>query len=95
MEDCGRTWKQMKAREIVTPTSVCVRMGSEVDLLMRLPDVMRETALCRSSIYAAISEGRFPSPVRIGKRAVAWRKEDIDTWKGKLLRAGPALWEQR
>lgn len=62
-------------------------------MLMKLPDVMRETALCRSSIYAAISEGRFPSPVRIGKRAVAWREEDIDAWKAKLRRAGPASWD--
>jgi len=62
-------------------------------MLMRLPDVMRETALCRSSIYAAISEGRFPSPVRIGRRAVAWRKEDIEAWKATLPRAGPILWD--
>lgn len=68
-----------------------MRVGSEVVMLMRLPDVMRETALCRSSIYAAISEGRFPAPVRIGKRAVAWRQEEIDAWKAKLKRAGPTL----
>ncbi len=83
----------MVAREGVTFTATCVKVGSEVAMLIRLPDVMRETALCRSSIYAAISEGRFPSPVRIGKRAVAWRKDDIDTWKGKLRRAGPVLWK--
>jgi len=58
-------------------------------MLMRLPEVMREVALCRSSIYAAISEGRFPAPVRIGRRAVAWRDEDIEAWKAKLVKAGP------
>lgn len=58
-------------------------------MLLRLPSVMRETAHCRSSIYAAISEGRFPAPVRIGRRAVAWRQEDIEKWKKRLVSAGP------
>jgi len=61
-------------------------------MLLRLPRVMQETALGRSSIYAAISEGRFPPPVRIGRRAVAWRKEDIEAWKAKLKSAGPVRW---
>jgi prophage regulatory protein len=47
-------------------------------MLMRLPQVMREVGLCRSSIYAAVSQGRFPSPVKIGLRAVAWRAEEIE-----------------
>lgn len=50
-------------------------------MLLRLPAVMRETGLSRSSIYAAIKEGRFPRPVRIGKRAVAWRAEEIAAWR--------------
>jgi prophage regulatory protein len=63
-------------------------------MLLRLPQVMREVALCRSSIYAAISEGRFPPPLRIGRRAVAWRIEDIEAWKSKLLRGGPRTWDE-
>jgi len=63
-------------------------------MLMRLPQVMREVGLCRSSIYAAVSQGRFPAPVRIGMRAVAWRSEDIEAWKATLNRAGPMLWEE-
>lgn len=50
-------------------------------MLLRLPAVMRETGLSRSSIYAAIKEGTFPAPVRIGKRAVAWRVADIVSWQ--------------
>ena len=63
-------------------------------MLMRLPQVQREVALCRSSIYAAIAEGRFPSPVRISRRAVAWRAEDIDAWKAGLKRGGPTPWDE-
>ncbi|MFZ4604111.1 MAG: helix-turn-helix transcriptional regulator [Caulobacterales bacterium] len=50
-------------------------------MLLRLPVVMRETGLSRSSIYAAIKDGAFPRPVRIGKRAVAWRFDEIEAWK--------------
>jgi prophage regulatory protein len=62
-------------------------------MLLRLPQVMREVALCRSSIYAAISEGRFPPPLRISRRAVAWRAEDIEAWKAKLVLGGPIRWD--
>ena len=50
-------------------------------MFLKLPAVVRETALSRSSIYAAIAQGRFPVPVCIGARSVAWRSEDIEAWK--------------
>jgi len=31
----------------------------------------------KSSWYAGIAAGRFPQPVKLGKRAVAWRATDI------------------
>jgi prophage regulatory protein len=63
-------------------------------MLMRLPQVMREVGLCRSSIYAAVSQGRFPSPVKIGLRAVAWRAEELEAWKATLGRGGPTPWDE-
>ena len=48
--------------------------------LHRLPDVCGLTGLRKSSIYAMIKDGSFPAPVRIGRRAVAWRQEDIGRW---------------
>jgi prophage regulatory protein len=61
-------------------------------MLLRLPQIMREVGLCRSSIYSAISEGRFPPPLRISRRAVAWREADIEAWKTKLVMGGPIIW---
>jgi prophage regulatory protein len=37
----------------------------------RLKDVMRITALSRSTAYRRVSEGRFPAPVHLGGRASA------------------------
>lgn len=57
-------------------------------MLLRLPAVLRETALSRSSLYLAVKEGSFPAPIRIGARSVAWRCEDIETWKLTRPQAG-------
>jgi prophage regulatory protein len=38
------------------------------------------TGLSRSSIYKQISIGKFPSPVKLTNKSVAWRKEDVAAW---------------
>jgi prophage regulatory protein len=47
---------------------------------MRLPQVKEMTGLSRSTIYSWITAGRFPAPVRLGPRSVAWLKEEIEAW---------------
>ena len=51
------------------------------DPLLRRPDVERETGLSRSTLYRMMDADEFPRPIRIGKRAVAWRSSAIDRWK--------------
>lgn len=46
----------------------------------RLRDVIRITALSRSTVYRRISEGRFPAPVHLGGRASAWPSEALQAW---------------
>ena len=48
--------------------------------LLRRPEVEARTALSRAAIYAQMSRGEFPRPVKIGRRAVAWREEDVNAW---------------
>lgn len=48
--------------------------------LIRLRDVMARTGMSRSSIYAHVKDGRFPTPVAISERCVAWVEADIDRW---------------
>jgi prophage regulatory protein len=50
------------------------------DALLRRTSVQAITGLSRSSLYAAVKAGTFPPPLKIGKRAVAWRTSDINTW---------------
>ena len=48
--------------------------------LLRLPAVEDRTALKKSTIYAGIKAGTFPSPVRLSARAVGFFEDDIDRW---------------
>jgi prophage regulatory protein len=50
------------------------------DRLMRLPEVVAICQRSRTSIYYDVKAGRFPEPVRIGPRAIAWRESDVQEW---------------
>ena len=44
---------------------------------VRLADVLKLIPVGKSAWYAGIKEGRFPAPVKLNKRASAYRVEDI------------------
>lgn len=48
----------------------------------RLADVIRITALSRSSIYRRIAAGEFPPQISLGGRATGWRREALQAWIG-------------
>ena len=48
--------------------------------VLRLPAVIEMVGLRRASIYNMMKANRFPKPVRIGERAVAWREADLVNW---------------
>ena len=49
-------------------------------VFLRLPGVVRMTGLSRSTLYRLVANKQFPRPVRLGPRAVAWRRTDIEAW---------------
>lgn len=56
------------------------RMEVVTPIFLRMPNVMRMTGLGRSTIYRLIADHKFPSPVHLGPRAVAWRRADLEQW---------------
>jgi prophage regulatory protein len=46
----------------------------------KLPKIKARTGLSRSTIYARVSDGSFPAPVKIGQRAVGWIASEVDAW---------------
>lgn len=48
--------------------------------VIRISEVITQTGLPRSSLYAQVRRGDFPRPIKLGTRAVGWRVEDIEAW---------------
>lgn len=60
--------------------------------LLRLPQVeekigIKRSQIYRSQIYLLMKEERFPKPLQLGPRAVAWRLDEIDEWIEQLPRS--------
>jgi prophage regulatory protein len=47
---------------------------------LRRREVEHLTGLSRSSIYLLMKEGRFPKPVRLGPKCVAWVEREVRTF---------------
>jgi len=62
-----------------TPVPVNESLSSAT-MLLRMASVIQVTGLARSTIYKLIAEDKFPSPVRLVGRAVAWRRADLERW---------------
>ncbi|WP_142973643.1 helix-turn-helix transcriptional regulator, partial [Klebsiella pneumoniae] len=43
-------------------------------------EVRRRTGYSKAWIYRLISENRFPQPIKIGARAIAFVEGEIDEW---------------
>ena len=76
----GATPQPHDGRATVTP----IKPGK----LIRLNAVMERCALGRSSIYAGVKAGTFPTSVRLSARAVGWREEEIDRWVSERVKTG-------
>lgn len=52
------------------------------DVFLRFPNVRAKVPYSKSWIYLAISEGRFPGPIKAsgGGRAALWLESEIDSW---------------
>ena len=61
-------------RSIVSPSKL------DVQRVLRLKEVQHRTGLGRSTIYRWMDEGKFPKPVRLGARSVAWIEHEVDEW---------------
>jgi prophage regulatory protein len=58
------------------------------DRIVRVPEAVALTGLSRSTIYAAVKDGRFPAPMRLSLKAVGWRAAVLNAWLA--ARAGGA-----
>ena len=52
--------------------------------ILRRSSVENLIGLSRSSIYLMMANGEFPKPIKLGRRAVGWREQDIKDWLEQL-----------
>lgn len=55
--------------------------------LIRLPEVMAICGLSRSSVYAYVTRGEFPAPVKITRQASAWVQQEVQDWVEQRISA--------
>lgn len=61
-------------------------MADPLPQILRMPSVLKLTGLSRVTIWRLTKTGSFPAPVRLSKRAVGWRSDDVEEW----VRSRPA-----
>ncbi len=62
------------------PSALPLDVQDRTSVFLRMPSVMQMTGLGRSTIYRLMAQQKFPCPVRLGVRAVAWRQSELDVW---------------
>ena len=60
--------------------------------LLRRRQVEALVGLRRSALYALVAAGKFPRPIRLTVRAVAWIEMEVFEWvAGRVAASRPAL----
>lgn len=55
-----------------------MQAGTSPVTLLRKPQVLARTGIPKSSWDRGVRQGRYPKPVKIGVRAIAWTSTSID-----------------
>lgn len=54
---------------------------ARVERMLRRDPLLELIGISAPCLYAWMSKGKFPRPVRIGPKAVAWRERDVVEWQ--------------
>jgi prophage regulatory protein len=68
-----------------------VRAATNQQRILRCRQVLARTGLSRSSLYALIGRGEFPSAVRLSQRSVGWLEQDVAQWIEARSRVAPVV----
>ena len=48
--------------------------------ILRMPDVMKKIGASRSTVYRLMAEENFPRSIKVSKRNIGWRLNDVENW---------------
>lgn len=91
--------KSRRIHKILTNNSYSPMLGVKIALrefmkvndeepMLRRSSVERMTGLSKSTLYRLIKQGNFPPPLRLTRKAVRWRRDEINEWLSHRPRGG-------
>ena len=48
--------------------------------VLRFPELLQAVGLGETCVKDMVRRGEFPRPIKLSKRAVGWRVEDVEAW---------------
>ena len=84
------TEKEKLISELITSISTEVKPNQTLqpkDRFVRLPEVKTTVGFGKSTIYAKISDGTFPKPIKLADRISVWKLTDIEKWMNEEIEA--------
>ena len=64
------------------------KFKAEVERLLTIKQVLEQYPVSKSAWYSGVRAGRYPAPVKLGLRRVAWRQSSIDELIASLQQGG-------
>ncbi|SPK72655.1 protein of unknown function [Cupriavidus taiwanensis] len=83
----GRRPRPSTCLNYVLPPAQPFPAHPKPERLLRLPELKTRCGLSRTTIYQYIKDGKFPPPISIGARAVAWPESDIERWIAEQIQS--------
>lgn len=65
-----------------------IKTNSSVGQLWRINTVINETGLSKTEVYRRIASGKFPAPVKLGVKSVAWSSLVVQAWINDVIQGG-------
>jgi prophage regulatory protein len=62
-------------------------MNQKYEKFIRLSEVIKRTGISRSSIYRLVNKNKFPAPVRISEKSIAFIESEINDWIESLIKS--------
>ena len=53
---------------------------SKPERIIRMPELLDRTGLCKAQIYNMVGRDEFPAPVKLGARARGWLESELTEW---------------
>lgn len=54
-------------------------MSESIDILIKLPEVLRQVGLGKSAVYEMIAAETFPAPIKLGRYS-RWSQQEVQDW---------------